>query len=77
MKLPTGAIEHCREIPSRRIKALPRLNCCALPVFCWGGAGASGNGMAVFALFHDRSSTSLLDNAIPFDDGLIDVDPKP
>jgi ABC transporter substrate binding protein len=25
-----------------RIKPLRRLHCCALPVFCWGGAGASG-----------------------------------
>ena len=24
-----------------RIKALRRLRCCGLPVFCWGGAGAS------------------------------------
>ena len=26
-----------------RIKPLRRLHCCALPVLCWGGAGASGN----------------------------------
>jgi hypothetical protein len=26
-----------------RIKALWRLHCCALPVLCWGGAGASAN----------------------------------
>jgi hypothetical protein len=25
-----------------RIKALWRLRCCALPVLCWGGAGAPG-----------------------------------
>jgi hypothetical protein len=26
-----------------RIKPLPRLDCCALPVLRWGGAGASGS----------------------------------
>ena len=25
-----------------RIKPLRRLHCCALPVLCWGGVGASG-----------------------------------
>src|SRR6516162_7154421 len=28
--------------PVCRIRALWRLNCCALPVCCWGGVGASG-----------------------------------
>jgi citrate synthase len=44
-----------------RIKPLRRLNCCALPVLCWGGAGAwvslrralrlkPGSALALFAI---------------------------
>jgi hypothetical protein len=32
-----------------RIKALPRLHCCALAVFCWGGAGAPASATAEMA----------------------------